>query len=155
MTTQFKTRKKATSHAAYFGLLRDYCLTLDLPNTTETRHDVTLQALGQHKSSKQFTFQDWDLVMGFLRWRISGVAGEWDTSKRVILETDGERRRLLWRIRHEIPAPYLAEIARDKIGHTNYDNMTLPELEQLRITAIERRRTADRQGRNLEDTHHG
>jgi hypothetical protein len=154
--THYRNRKPATGRdphtAVYFRLLKNYCQQLDLPNTTPTRHDVTQQALGRTKSSKQFTQQDWDLVLGFLRWRIAGVAGEWDAAKRIILSTAGERRRLLWRMRHEIPAPYLAEIAQDKIGHTRYDDMTLPELRQLRLTAIERKRTADRQGRNLEET---
>lgn len=142
----------AASNAAYFGLLKTYCAALELPNTPAIRHDATRQALGYDKSSTLWTTEERDLVMGFLRWRISGVSGEWGPAQRTLIEIEGKRSRLLWRIRKEIPEAYLAEIAKDKFKSLDYRSMSLPDLEQLRITAIERARAAKRQNRNLHNS---
>ena len=135
---------------AYFQTLRVYCLKLDLPQNAETRHAATREALGYDTSSKDFTETEWDLVLEFLRHRINGNAGEWTPAHRVAVEVEGERRRKLWRIRREIPDAYLAQVAWDKFGRRDYQSMTLPQLEQLRITAIARKRAADRRGETLD-----
>lgn len=152
-TTTARRAKRAPldpHQRVYFKTLQSYCLKLGLKNNTETRHAVTLEALGYNKSSKEFTEVEWDLVLNFMRHRISGNSGPWTPAHRVAVETDGERKRKLWRIRKEIPESYLREIAWDKFKVRDYSTMSYHDLEQLRITAIERRRAADRAGRNLQ-----
>lgn len=152
MKTQRKssTRTRLNPHQrVYFKTLQVYCAALDLKNNTENRHEVTREALGYNKSSKEWTETEWDIVLGFMRHRINGGSGEWTPAHRVAVEIDGERTRKLWRIRKEIPEAYLREIAWDKFKVRDYSTMTLPDLEKLRITAIERRRTADSQNRKL------
>jgi len=158
MTTQTKPKSKKTrkpsvpfsnQRKTYFAMLKSYATRMELKADTATRHEVTIEALGISKSSKDFDDTDWDIILGFLRHRNGGAAGEWTAVHRVAIEIDGKRRRKLYRIRKEIPEKYLTEISLDKFKTTDYDSLTLPELDQLRITAIERARTAKRNGRQL------
>jgi|GEM_PF-5372769 len=156
MKTKQASRKATTRRApldphqrVYFKTLQVYCAKLGIKNDTVNRHEVTREALGYNKSSKEWSETEWDIVLGFMRHRINGASGEWTQTHRVAVEIDGERNRKLWRIRKEIPEAYLREIAWDKFQVRDYSSMTIPELDQLRITAIERRRQADRQNRKL------
>jgi hypothetical protein len=156
MKTKTAPTRKATKRKAldphqrvYFKTLQTYCLKFELKNNTENRYAVTQEALGYQKSSKEWTESEWDIVLSFMRHRINGNAGEWTPAHRVAVEIDGERKRKLWRIRKEIPDAYLREIAWDKYKVRDYSAMSIPDLEKLRLTAIERRRSADRQGRSL------
>lgn len=151
-----QAKQKATKRArlnphqkVYFKTLSIYFKKLGLKANDANRHEITLEALSYNKSSKQWTETEWDIVLGFIRHRINGGSGAWTPNHRVAIEIDGARRRLLWRIRKEIPEKYLKAISQDKFKTNDYSTLTLPQLEQLRITAIERARQAKRQKRNL------
>jgi hypothetical protein len=59
-------------------------------------------------------------------------------------DSQGERKRLLFRIQQLGSESYIAEITRDKFDTARLADLTVPQLDQLRITLIERKRSRDR-----------
>jgi len=107
------------------------------------RAEITRQALGYHKSSKELTDREFDLVLQAF-WAIAKP----DQIAPQVRQINGDRRRLLWRISETIrclglyledPDAYLGSIMAGKYGFREGDPRDMedlkdPELLQLQET---------------------
>ena len=107
------------------------------------RAEITRQALGYHKSSKELTAREFDLVLQAF-WAIAKP----DQIAPQVRQINGDRRRLLWRISETIrclglyienPDSYLGKILSSKFGFHEGDPRDMedlrdPELLELQST---------------------
>jgi hypothetical protein len=107
----------------------------------EHRHEIHRQALGQDKSSKDFTNRDLDKIF--------------EAFQAILVMEDGPRKgpvedqackRLIWAIDQlALPAPYLEKIAQDQFGTPAWRALPEEKLSKFRMTATARAAALKRQ----------
>jgi hypothetical protein len=103
------------------------------------RHELHRRALGSGKSSKDFTNADFDKVLQVF-WSVAKP----DNLEPQIRQENGERRRLIWRIRQSLrslsvygiqPIPYFESILASKYGaETTLETLSETDLKKLQMT---------------------
>jgi hypothetical protein len=129
----------------YFTLWNRVCVEngwyhLGTTEKNARRHALHIQARctkpdGSSKSSRHFTNQDFDRFKA-LCLHLLGDKKSGGTDKE---EDDGLRRRLVWRIKDDarkagLEAAYIIEVARDLNVLGNWEDLSTPDLENLRNT---------------------
>lgn len=103
----------------------------------EFRRDLHLDALGADRSSSTFSNRDLDRVFAALD-TLDLLANPIPPGDRL---ADQPARRLRYVIRSiGLPEPYIAEIARDKFGSSDWSSLAEPQLRQLLYTLRARAR---------------
>lgn len=131
------TPKQCSLYFREWGRVRSTCRQHGWP--VPERHDLHARALGQDKSSKDFTNQDLDRVLA--EFQAISRPDDLDAQLR---QQDQPRCRLLYGIWRVAPEPYWRAIARDKFGTADLDRLNLDQLHQLRITLAARARSRHR-----------
>lgn len=97
------------------------------------RHDLHRQALGEDKSSKEFTNDDLDDVIA----EFKAYSEPANLQEQLRLQ-NGRRLRRIYRIKKLAPEAYWLAIAKDKFGHGRLHDLDLDQLTQLRNTLCAR-----------------
>ncbi|MCC7518378.1 MAG: hypothetical protein IT578_04240 [Verrucomicrobiae bacterium] len=113
------------------------------PQDDERRHAIHREALGQEKSSNDFTNADLDQIFPLMR-RLSGsdlVDSQVQLDDYERGGDPGERRRLLWRINKlALDLAYVRSICAALYKTTNWERLPIPQLTNLRNTLANRAR---------------
>src|SRR5690349_1327011 len=125
------TRAQDSLYWREWGAAGRRCRESNLP--APDRHALHIAALGADKSHVDFTNADFDKVLAQFR----SISRPADVSAQ-LQQIDQPRRRLLWKIRHMADTPYWQQIAQDKFGHANLDDLSTEQLTQLRNTLAAR-----------------
>lgn len=110
------------------------------------RYELHEEALGEHKSSKDFTNDDLDKVLAAFR----AISKPTDLNAQIHAQQQ-PRERLLYGISAAAPLAYIERVMEDRFAHTDLDRLSLDELKQLLMTLKSRARTRARKaptGRN-------
>lgn len=119
----------------------------------EKRHAVHAAALKRDKSHKAFTNAECDKVFSALKVLADPTNIKKLVTQDTIVNGDhGERQRLYRTIEMMMPRAYRESIMRDKFDTVHLDDLDLRQLEQLRITLIERKRAQAKRERIAEIT---
>lgn len=103
------------------------------------RHALHQRALGTPASHVDFSNDDFDLVLA--EFRAVSRPADLDAQVRQIRMP---KERLMYSIVQLAVPAYAAKVAHDKFGITDLDRLDVAQLQQLRITLIERSRAAKR-----------
>jgi len=103
------------------------------------RHELHIRALGKDRSMKDLTNAEFDKVLGVFRsiTRPADLDGQ-------LRQIEQPRTRLLYTIDKQFGVNYATRVARDKFGVTDITRLTDEQLDQLRITLINRKRAMNR-----------
>jgi len=93
------------------------------------RHALHIEALGEDKSHKDFTNEEFDQVLSVFR-----AVSEPDNLDAQLRQLDQPRRRLAWKIKSLAPEAYRDKIMLDRFGTTRLEDLDEIELTQLRNT---------------------
>lgn len=129
----------------YFKLWRQACQAQGWKQSdTDKRHEITLEVLGYHKSSKFFTNQEFDRVKRHLQFLAK--PNDLDAAIAADNPQDEERKRLLWKIQSlNFNSKYISEILFDRWGIRELERLNLDQLNELKLTLIQRARARDKQ----------
>ena len=138
------SRFQSNERTSFWPLWLKVCRRHGWENTDDRRHALYFRALGYPKRQKDFGHAEWDAVYKELRLNLAGFISE-GPERRNDVQAEGERRRLVYKIRQCAPDAYIKAVADDKFGfHADWRNLEIPQLEALRLTVIERMRAKDR-----------
>jgi hypothetical protein len=147
MNSQFQPRRRGfqtPTRKLFWRLWGQACKRHGWQNTREARHALYRRALGYDKDQNQFGHKEWDLVFKELRLNVQGLVSEGAERLGGVADA-GERARKIHAIRQLQVEAYIIAVAEDKFGvHAYWENLELGQLEQLRITLIERKRAQER-----------
>lgn len=105
------------------------------------RHDIHLAALGYDRSHKEFTNEEFDLVIA----EFLSISEPENLSIQIKLLKQ-PKVRLMYRINRLAPAAYVKELLLDRWGTSDLNDLSVSDLHQLRNTlkarsnAVRRRR---------------
>ena len=134
-----KKRPLRPVEARYWRFWERYAAFKGVPRGSRpARMGLHTHALGHPRSLTAFEDHDFDMVFAAIVFALNGWP--FDAVAWAQKATEGSRRRKVYRCLLEAPAVYLAKLSEGKFGTREWHELGLPELEQLRITVIERAR---------------
>lgn len=98
------------------------------------RKEIAAEALGVDKSHKLFIHSDYDIVLAAMRRLYETGQCVNSPATRSMADAQGANRRFIWLIKRRAPQAYIAEIARDKFGASNWERLNYWQLKQLLYT---------------------
>lgn len=125
----------------YHALHRDLCRDLDLPTTSDYRHQVAEWILGYRKSSSQWTGKEYSIVIDQLReWQRGGTQPHsLDQDTRNRRDFNERKKQLIYAIEHSgAPDAYIQAIAKDRHGNRPWRDLGTLQLQRLRYTITAR-----------------
>lgn len=129
----------ARQNAFYWQLWQKACAVNGWDRSDEEmRHSIHVSALDYDKSHLDFDNREFDRIINALKLCINP-----DDLTAVMFfgdELQGEKKRLLWRIRHTAPEPYIKAISSDVFGTIYFEDLDVSQLEKLRNTLANRAR---------------
>lgn len=116
-------------------------------NADHLRHACHVRALGRDTSAKNLSAQEMDRVVVLMELLANPLS--LDAANRWCNPDLDARRRLEWSVNNcGLSEAYVATLARDRFGVSNWRSLRTPELRQLAVTLTQRSRARFQAPRN-------